>query len=126
MRLSKKWLWIYLYLENFDIPGIILQRRYPEINGQNIWKKFVTKITFNSNVAIKKCSRSQSDLFGFWRTVFLLDILIQIIYCEGFFGRVSCLHPYTIFHNNHLHNILRLVAVLPNFPLTSSETKRDY
>ena len=53
MRLSKKWLWIYLYLENFDIPGIILQRRYPEINGQNIWKKFVTKITFNSNVAIK-------------------------------------------------------------------------
>ena len=28
--------------------------------------------------------------------------------------------------HNHLHNILRLFYVLPNFPFTASETKRDY
>ena len=27
---------------------------------------------------------------------------------------------------NHGHNILRLFDVLPNFPFTTSETKRDY
>ena len=27
---------------------------------------------------------------------------------------------------NHLHNILRLFNVLPNFPLTTGETMRDY
>ena len=27
---------------------------------------------------------------------------------------------------NHFHNILRLFDVLPNFPFTTSETKRDY
>ena len=31
----------------------------------------------------------------------------------------------TIFHN-HGHNILRLFDVLPNFPFTTGETKRDY
>ena len=27
---------------------------------------------------------------------------------------------------NHFHNILRLFDVVPNFPFTTSETKRDY
>ena len=27
---------------------------------------------------------------------------------------------------NHFHNILRLFYILPNFPFTTSETKRDY
>ena len=27
---------------------------------------------------------------------------------------------------NHLHNILRLFDVLPNFPFTTSETMRNY
>ena len=30
------------------------------------------------------------------------------------------------FVSNHFHNILRLFDVLPNFPLTTSETMRDY
>ena len=30
------------------------------------------------------------------------------------------------FRDNHFHNILRLFDVLPNFPFTTSETKRDY
>ena len=28
--------------------------------------------------------------------------------------------------NSHFHNILRLFDVLPNFPFTTGETKRDY
>ena len=30
------------------------------------------------------------------------------------------------YNYNHRHNILRLFDVLPNFPFTTSETKRDY
>ena len=35
----------------------------------------------------------------------------------------SCMNWGTYYH---FHNILRLFDVLPNFPFTTSKTKRDY
>ena len=33
---------------------------------------------------------------------------------------------FSVMNYNHGHNIMRIFNVLPNFPLTTSETKPDY
>ena len=59
------------------------------------------------------------DCFIFLKTVSKKEILLldDHLGFSKYVAHASC---------NHGHNILRRFDVLPNFPFTSSETKRDY
>ena len=94
---------MWINFEIFYVSGIILQHRYPEIHGQNIWIKLVTK-------KLLVVASQEKNSFVFWvifsdfsEQLFLLSLLnstcyfrIRINYREGFFGRVSFLHHDTI------------------------------
>ena len=55
----------------------------------------------------------------------MLHLIHPLSQSRNMIGQLMKTYLHRPIHN-HLHNILELFDVLPNFPFTASETKRDY
>ena len=59
-------------------------------------------------------------------------VLFNYCVLDFFMTMLKCLYYVIVstsliwWYDNHVHNILKLFDLLPNFPFTISETKRDY
>ena len=72
--------------------------------------------------------KAHSELGKTDNFVFLDQICPKKVFQVQNRKRMSITIEFCIFEliYNHFHNILILFGVLPNFPFTKSETKRDY
>ena len=66
---------------------------------------------YNKILSLRPWTHAQVKFFRFW---------LEIPFLDKFDPK------YLNLATNHFHNILRLFDVLPNFPLTTSETICDY